>query len=156
VCYAIQSGPNLYKPTSNTTCLRTYHRVAINDVVLPKSITCVTPWCAVGSQTQTTSAPGSGCNVDTRRLHGHHLQHLAQLQCWRDLPLRIHLLHCRSGRYLAPHSGRVREEILSGGAKSGYRIASYNTSENYADKIQSARTTTGFHFAQVRTNVGWA
>jgi hypothetical protein len=35
------------------TCLCLYHRVAINNIVLPKSIMWVTPWCAVGSQTPT-------------------------------------------------------------------------------------------------------
>jgi hypothetical protein len=40
-------------------CLRTYHRVAINDIVLLKSITWATPWCAVGSQTLRGSTPCS-------------------------------------------------------------------------------------------------
>jgi hypothetical protein len=44
-------------------CLYTNHRVAINDVVLPKSIMWVTPWCAVASQTLTAGAPGRGATL---------------------------------------------------------------------------------------------
>jgi hypothetical protein len=118
-------------------CLCTNHRVAINDAVLPKSITWVTPWCAVGSQTPKASAPGMGCDVDIRRLHGNHFQHHDHLQCRRDLPLRIHPLHRRSGRYLAPHRRRIWEEIFPGGAKGGCRPPR-TASENSAGRFQRA------------------
>jgi hypothetical protein len=37
-----------------------YHRVAVNDVVLPKSIMWITSWCAVGSQTLTRDTDAEG------------------------------------------------------------------------------------------------
>jgi hypothetical protein len=136
-------------------CSYTYHWVTVNDVVLPKSITWVTPWCVVGSQTSTAAAPGRGCNVDLRRLHGHHLQHPSHLQCKRDLLLQIHLLHCRSGRHPTPHCGPIQDEIFSDGSKDGCRIASHSASKNCANELQSMRTSTSFYPARNCAYVEW-
>jgi hypothetical protein len=68
--------------------------------------------------------------------------------------LRIPLLHCRSGRHLAPHCGPIREQIFPDGAKHDSRIALPNASKNYADELQGARTSAGFHPTQNYAYIG--
>jgi hypothetical protein len=40
-------------------------------------------------QTPTAGVPGRGCDVDSRQLHGHCLQHCLRLRRWGGLPLWI-------------------------------------------------------------------
>jgi hypothetical protein len=47
----IQVARTCISPCANPKCSYTYHRVVVNDIVLLESIMCVTPCCAVGSQT---------------------------------------------------------------------------------------------------------
>jgi hypothetical protein len=131
----IQATQTCINPCAIPTCSCMYHRVAVNDVVLPKSITWVTLWCTVVSQTPTASPPGRGCNVDLQRLHGYSLQHPGHLQCWKDLLLQIPLMHCRSGRHPTPHCGLIQEKIFSNGTKCGSRPTSPNYSKTCADEL---------------------
>jgi hypothetical protein len=131
----IQAARTCINSYASPTCPCTYHWLAVNDIVLLKSIMWVTPWCTVGSQTQIAGAPGRGCDIDLQRLHGYHLQHPDHLRCWRDLLLLIPLLHCRSGRRPAPHCGTIQEEIFSNGAKCGSRLASPNSSKNCTEQF---------------------
>jgi hypothetical protein len=92
--------------------------------------------------TTTTDASGRGCDVDPRRPHGYHLQHLGHLQCWGNVPLCIPLLCCRSRRRPAPHRGFIREKLFSGGTNCGGRIISPNSSKSYANELQGVETST--------------
>jgi hypothetical protein len=137
-------------------CLCTNHRVTINNAVLSKSITWVTQWWAIGSQTTTSGAPCSGCDVDRRQLYGYHLQHHDHLQCWRDLPFRIHLLHRRSSGILHHIADRSRKKSSLVVPKSDCRVATNIASENSTGGSQSARTSVGFLSTQERAKVGQA
>jgi hypothetical protein len=112
------------------------------------TITWVTPWCAVGSQTQTAGTPGRGATLINNNSINH-LQHHDHLQCQRSLPLWIHLLRHRPGRYPAPHSRPTQEETFPGGAKSDCKVAKNGANENSAN---SARTSACFCSAGLHQN----